>query len=375
MKIMFLTAGLGTRLRPATLVKPKPALELLNVPLLAYGAHLTACLHPEAIVANTHYLPTEIETLVRKLWPNPQLVHLSDERAEILGSGGGVSKSEAYLQDDHFLYANGDEVFLPVQHDILRRVQAVHESGNAIATLVVIPHALVGTKFGGVWADPVSGDVAGFGKQSPIEGLTGWHFTGYMFLSKRVFKYLAHDRNFNILYDGLVAAMKEGEAVKSFHVNGDWFEVGHTPDFFSVTKLLLRHLVTQMESESTGGSEFVSTQELSSQYLLELTRHYNAGYLIWNSAGVVTVRSLVSPDGPSSVRPRWTVEQFKLAEGTVALIAGDAHIEGQISISGFAVIGARSRAGLHAKHMEDSILMSDSQWPDRATLKNEMIVL
>ena len=383
MRIMFLTAGLGNRLRPATLKKPKPALELLNVPLLAYGAHLTACLAPEAIIANVHYMPMEIDKLAHQLWRGTAKVAISDESVKILGSGGGISKAQRFLEvgGGTILYANGDEVFLPVQHDILRRVQGVHEESGALATLVVMPHPLVGSKFGGVWADAISGDVVGFGKESPRDGLTGWHFTGYMFLSQNIFKYLKHDRDFNILYDGLAAAIAQGELVKSFHVSGSWHEVGHYQDFFTVTHSLLKDLVQHFEMESAGESEYVSGSELSSQYLVEVTRHYSAGFLIWKKDGQLTIRPLinftnVTVDASGIPKTSWSISNLDLDEGAIALIAADVTFTGKVWIKDFAVVGANVNLGEKPIMLQRSILMSSTRWPkDKANLTDEIIVL
>ena len=57
MKAMLLAAGLGTRMRPLTLLRAKPALPVLNRPLLHWSLEPLARAGVTDVMVNLHYLP------------------------------------------------------------------------------------------------------------------------------------------------------------------------------------------------------------------------------------------------------------------------------------------------------------------------------
>ncbi|HPI41645.1 MAG TPA: sugar phosphate nucleotidyltransferase, partial [Pseudobdellovibrionaceae bacterium] len=89
MKIMMLTAGEGTRLRPYTHKLPKPALPFLGVPLLTYPLTLVKDLGITDIVFNTYHLPELLKKTVRGLSKENGNIHFSDEVGQIRASAGG----------------------------------------------------------------------------------------------------------------------------------------------------------------------------------------------------------------------------------------------------------------------------------------------
>jgi len=56
-RAMIVAAGLGTRLRPLTELRPKPALPVRGVPLVAYTLALLARHGVKQIIINAHHLP------------------------------------------------------------------------------------------------------------------------------------------------------------------------------------------------------------------------------------------------------------------------------------------------------------------------------
>ncbi|MBX9768009.1 MAG: NTP transferase domain-containing protein, partial [Bdellovibrionales bacterium] len=149
MKAMILAAGLGTRLRPATLKIPKPAIPLLNVPLVGYSIYLLKAAGVKELVCNTHHLPDIMRDAVLRMTghnsggPGGSLtsifsrVDFSDEEGMILGSAGGLKHAQKFLKGTgEFFLANGDEVFFPKNPQILKRLQEVRQRTSALATLL-----------------------------------------------------------------------------------------------------------------------------------------------------------------------------------------------------------------------------------------------
>ncbi len=266
MKAMILAAGLGTRLRPLTNTVPKPAVPLLNIPIGYWPLYHLLRAGVDELVVNTHYLPEKVVTLYKSVQGRVKTLNFTLEEKKILGSGGGIGFAREYLQSSRsfatlfkslykpknsnnnngaFWVANADEIFLPEDPALFSKVWTQHQVQNNLATLVLVQHPDVGTKFGGVWCDSQM-NVRGFGKASPAPGLKPYHFTGFQILSSNVFKYIPPGES-NIFYDVLVQALSKGERVGSIVDNGLWFETGNIEDL----KLATEHLNLLKEKNPT----------------------------------------------------------------------------------------------------------------------------
>lgn len=245
MNVMMLAAGLGTRLRPFTLQTPKPAIPFLTVPMACYSLALFEKIKIENLVVNTHHLPAQIEHVYAKIhWPCKRLIFSHEPK--ILGSGGGIRQAvDDLVGDGAFLVANGDEIILPNQIDVMKDALAFHKYHKGIATLLSMPHPEVGTRFGGLWVDANKPDqqVQCFSK-TPVAGTTGLHFIGVMILSDRIREYFNADAGSeeNILYETLTRAMAQGERVHAFNIDCQWFETGDPVSFLSATEACLQEL-------------------------------------------------------------------------------------------------------------------------------------
>lgn len=245
MKAMMLTAGLGTRLRPVTNLWAKPAVPFLGVPLLKYPLYLLQEAGVTELVLNTHYMAEQVDALAHEITSPKLKVHVSHEPGAPLGSGGGIWKAKQWLagtKDESFLVCNGDEVILPRDPSIFARFMNDHEKNNALATILVMRHPLVGTQFGGVWCSP-TGDVRGFGKNPKAFGAdaTGFHYIGMLLLKSRIFDYLPEGES-NILYDALAKAIANKETVRAVEGDFTWFETGNPHDLLEASREAL-HLL------------------------------------------------------------------------------------------------------------------------------------
>ena len=64
MKAMVLAAGLGLRMRPLTLLRAKPALPVLNRPLLHWTMESLARAGVRDVVVNLHHLPETVQAAI-----------------------------------------------------------------------------------------------------------------------------------------------------------------------------------------------------------------------------------------------------------------------------------------------------------------------
>jgi MurNAc alpha-1-phosphate uridylyltransferase len=128
---MVLAAGLGERMRPLTEQRPKPLVTLAGRALVDHVLDRLAAAGITRAVVNLHYLADQLETHLAARAGRPPHIVLSDERARLLDTGGGVVAALPLLAGDNFVIANSDTVWLeadegadPRGHTIARLVQA-----------------------------------------------------------------------------------------------------------------------------------------------------------------------------------------------------------------------------------------------------------
>lgn len=242
MNLILLCAGEGTRFRPHTQYRPKPALPFLNIPLACYSLSWAQELKPWRLIVNTYHLPEQIHQLINAIPHGSTEVLFSNEWPRLMGSGGALAKAANFLSSSpEFLVMNGDEVFLPERSGFLSEALIRHRIEKRLSSLFVMEHPAVGTQFGGIWAD-ATGRVLGFGK-NPVPGsVKGWHFLGAALHSRRLLDRLSPEVTSNILYDDLQRAIVEGELVSIEPVQGWWHETGNEKDYLIATAACLQIL-------------------------------------------------------------------------------------------------------------------------------------
>ncbi len=136
MRGMVFAAGLGTRLRPLTLDRPKALVEAGGVAMLGHVMrHLVAAGVTEAVV-NVHHFPDMVIDYLDRHDNFGIKIHVSDERESLLDTGGGLLAARQWLDR-----GDGEPVILhnaDIYADIDFRVMAdSHSRSGAMATLLV----------------------------------------------------------------------------------------------------------------------------------------------------------------------------------------------------------------------------------------------
>jgi len=109
-KAMVLAAGLGKRMRPLTENKPKPLIKVQGKTLLDHGLDALAQAGVEEVVINVHYHADQIEEHVATR--KNLKITISDERDELLDSGGGIVKALPKLGKNPFYLINADSFWI-----------------------------------------------------------------------------------------------------------------------------------------------------------------------------------------------------------------------------------------------------------------------
>lgn len=250
MKAFFLCAGIGSRLRPFTDQKAKPSIPFLGLPLLHHVWWSLEPLEITELVVNLHHRPEDVRETAQLLLSEAKKLKLrfSDETAQLLDSGGGLHLAQSYFEKEkNFVLANGDEVFFLHEPGCLKDFKLRHEHKKNLATLLVMKHPEVGTKFGGAFAD-TNNQVQKFSKTS-VPDLQGWHYVGVMLLSSRIFQYFKSEMvPENLLYDAITLGIAAGEPVEVFPAEMEWFEVGNPQDFIHATLAVIDKLKTSSDN-------------------------------------------------------------------------------------------------------------------------------
>jgi N-acetyl-alpha-D-muramate 1-phosphate uridylyltransferase len=111
MKAMIFAAGLGTRFKPWTDYHPK-ALAIVNgKSLLQRNVEYLQQYGITDVVVNVHHFPDQIIEAVEKNKGWGSNIIISDERNEVLETGGGLLKAKHLLE--------GEEPFVTINVDIL----------------------------------------------------------------------------------------------------------------------------------------------------------------------------------------------------------------------------------------------------------------
>ena len=133
MKAMIFCAGLGTRFKPWTDTHPK-ALAIVNgKSLLQRNVEYLQKYDIRDIVVNVHHFADQIIDAIDKSKGWGSNITISDEKDEVLETGGGLMKARKFLEGDTFLTINVD-----ILTDAnLKYFLATHQQENSLITLAI----------------------------------------------------------------------------------------------------------------------------------------------------------------------------------------------------------------------------------------------
>ena len=138
-RAMVLAAGLGTRMRAFNGRIPKPLVKVGGKALIDYVLDRLAEQGVECAVVNVHHLADQIERHLAQR-QHPQIV-ISDERNELLGTGGGVVKALPKLGAEPFFHVNSDTIWIDGVKPNLGRLAAAFNPARMDALLLLAPAA------------------------------------------------------------------------------------------------------------------------------------------------------------------------------------------------------------------------------------------
>jgi N-acetyl-alpha-D-muramate 1-phosphate uridylyltransferase len=218
---MVLAAGLGKRMRPVTATIPKPLVKVGGRALIDHALDRLAAAGTERAVVNVHYLADLVEAHVRPR-RQPKIV-VSDERGELLETGGGVKKALPLLGAEPFALLNSDSLWIEgAQPNLSRLRQAWAADRMDILLLVAAIEQTLGYEGFGDFAQEPDGRLRrrGEGQRAPFV------YAGVAILRPQLFVDTPDGAfSLNLLFDRAIAAGR----LHGLRLDGQWLHVG-TPD-------------------------------------------------------------------------------------------------------------------------------------------------
>ncbi len=134
MKALILAAGLGTRLQPVTQYIPKALAKINDLTLLEILINRLKRYGIDKVIINIHHFADQIINFVEENKKFGIEISFSDERSQLLDTGGGIKNAEWFLNDGNsFLVHNVDVISSIDFNDIVN----YHQNSKSIATLAV----------------------------------------------------------------------------------------------------------------------------------------------------------------------------------------------------------------------------------------------
>ncbi len=228
---MVLAAGLGKRMRPLTASKPKPMIRVAGKALIDHALDRLADAGIARAVVNLHYLGDTIEAHLKQR--TAPCVEFSDERGQLLETGGGLVKAASLLPDP-FFSCNSDTIWINGPYDPLHELSEAWNPDRMDALLLLVPHRRAHNFRG---KGDFHMDAAGRLRRRRSARIAPFVFTGIQLVSKRLLRDAPEGPfSTNLLWD---RAIEEGR-LHGLTFTGEWFEVG-TPEAIAPTEEALTH--------------------------------------------------------------------------------------------------------------------------------------
>jgi MurNAc alpha-1-phosphate uridylyltransferase len=229
---MIMAAGKGTRMRPLTDTKPKPLIEVAGTTLLDHVLDLLRDAGIGRIVVNVHYLAEQIEAHLASHARDFEVV-VSDERALLRDTGGGLVQALPLIGADPFFCINADNWFADTDEHALHRMAAAWDPATMDVLMLVVPTERAGNTQG---TGDFDMDHAGRLTREGPKRSRPYVWTGIQMLAKAVVAD-PPDEVFstNVFWDRAIAT---GRCFGLVH-DGAWFDVGY-PQAIALTQAALR---------------------------------------------------------------------------------------------------------------------------------------
>jgi MurNAc alpha-1-phosphate uridylyltransferase len=231
---MVLAAGYGERMRPLTLRMPKPLVPLAGRPLIDHVLDRLAAAGVQTAVVNVHYLPDQLEERLRHRQGTRPAIVISDERDQLLDTGGGVTRALPKLGAGPFFIHNADTVWSEGASPALTRMLQLWDPVAMDCLLLLAPLASsIGYWGKGDFAMAPDGRLTRRGERQVVP----FAFAGVSLCDTRLFENAPEGRfSLNLLWDRALATGR----LYGVRLDGHWMHVG-TPEALAEAETWFEH--------------------------------------------------------------------------------------------------------------------------------------
>ncbi|MEY3634805.1 MAG: hypothetical protein RLZZ61_1215 [Pseudomonadota bacterium] len=217
---MIMAAGKGTRMMPLTANRPKPLIEVGGVALLDHVLDHLRDAGVGKIVANVHYLAEHIEQHLAASAADLD-VRISDERALLRDTGGGLVHALPLISDDPFICVNADNWWTNAGDNAISQLMMHWDDSRMDVLMLLIP---LETAYNSQGIGDFNMDADGRLSRRQGDAPASYVWTGIQMLSKRLIVDPPADVfSTNIFWDRAIA---QGRCMGILH-DGLWFDVGY----------------------------------------------------------------------------------------------------------------------------------------------------
>ncbi len=218
---MVLAAGLGLRMRPLSNGTPKPLVTVAGKALIDHVLDRLAQVGVETAVVNVHYLANQVEQHLAGR-STPRIV-ISDERDELLDTGGGVVKALPDLSTAPFFLLNSDAIWIDgVRPNLIRLAEMFDPARMDALLLLAATSTSVGYAGRGDFVMAPDGRISRRREREVVPFV----YTGVAILGRPLFSTAPPGAfSLNLLFDRAIEAGR----LYGLRLEGVWMHVG-TPD-------------------------------------------------------------------------------------------------------------------------------------------------
>ena len=251
MKAVVMAGGEGSRLRPLTIMRPKPMVPIVGRPVMEHILNLLKGHGITDVVVTVQYLASAIEDYFGDGSAFGMRIDYSREEVP-LGTAGSVKNAEELLTEP-FLVISGDALTDFNLSDIIK----FHNARRAMATLT-LAHVANPLEFGVIITDDQQRIRQFLEKPSWGEVFSDTINTGIYVLDPKIFGYFDKNKVFDFSQDLFPMMLEKGDPLFGYTAQGYWCDVGNLAEYMKANADVLQGLVkARVPGNDIGGGVWV----------------------------------------------------------------------------------------------------------------------